>query len=468
MSEKKKGNKTLSKSSYIRGRQCLKSLYLYKNRYFLRDPIPYDQQLKFRRGHRIGDLAHELFPGGVNLSPGHPSRQKKASEETRNSIEQRTPVIYEAVFITEKYVAIMDILVLVGNSYHAWEVKSSLRISETYLQDLAFQYFVMSQAGFVPERAGIIHVNPEYVLDAEIEPEKLFIKKDLTQEIVDRQHETSLKALEAYKTMLLESSPQTDVGVHCFSPYPCEFYSHCHKPFLKSPVLQLAGLNTEMKYSLLKNTAFTDGCFFENDFLNKQCKALITGKDLFDMDLLAGFFDNFSPDENQVFLYVFSIQNPLPKNKGDSPFARQPLAAAIIRENTEYFAEFHGIEKPLHELMTFIQEHSVGQVCILENEELLPDNFLSLADEFGITVINLHEYFLEGIWCSRKFAPDYSSSSIRNSVMASRPQYFDRLALLLDIEKNKTENPKMAIRLFTLGNCNAIRSVFGRLYSEFI
>ena len=52
----------LSKSTFIRGLQCEKSLYLYKHHYRLKDPTPSSLQAVFDQGTNIGLLAQELFP----------------------------------------------------------------------------------------------------------------------------------------------------------------------------------------------------------------------------------------------------------------------------------------------------------------------------------------------------------------------------------------------------------------------
>lgn len=469
MSEKKR-SKTLSKSSFIRGRQCLKSLYLYKNRYFLRDPISYDQQLKFRRGHHIGVLAQKLFPGGINLSPRHPSQQRKAAEDTLKAIKEKVPVIYEAVFMTDKYVAIMDILVLVGNEYHAWEVKSSLKISETYLQDLSFQYFVMSESGFKPEKIGIIYLNSEYRLNGELEPEKVFIKKDLTEEIILYQKETAQYALEAYNVMFAESSPEIEVGPHCFLPYPCEFYSHCHKKYLQSPILNLAGLSIEEKYDLLKSEAeHTKECNFKSIFLQNQCLALQTGQDIFDKALIKELFDNISTEYLPVFLHILSVQKTLPEHQGDKLFMRKPMAAALSYGNREFFKNFSESNTPLNDLIIFIEKHAPKhQILIFDEENLLPDQFTERLDDKGFELINIFDYFASGIWCSKAFAPDYSPSAIRNNAMKKRPQYFDHLALLLDLDKEKIDNPDLTIKNYVISNLRSIQEIYGRLYAQIV
>ena len=109
----------LSKSTYIRSLQCIKSLYLYKNFYQLRDPLPPERKVRFEQGHNVGKLAWQLFPGGVDASPIHISRFKESVQLTQNLIAQRTTVIYEAAFIFNEVLVALDILVRDGDSWRA-------------------------------------------------------------------------------------------------------------------------------------------------------------------------------------------------------------------------------------------------------------------------------------------------------------------------------------------------------------
>ena len=63
----------LSKSSFLKGIQCEKQLYLYKHHYNWRDPISEEQQAIFTRGTEVGKLAQSLFPDGFNLTPPNPA-----------------------------------------------------------------------------------------------------------------------------------------------------------------------------------------------------------------------------------------------------------------------------------------------------------------------------------------------------------------------------------------------------------
>ncbi|MBK7854738.1 MAG: hypothetical protein IPJ79_07345 [Bacteroidetes bacterium] len=139
---------TLSKSSYIRSLQCLKSLYFYKFHYRERDPISAEQQARFTRGHEYGKMAHMLFPGGVDASPAKPYDYEPSIKLTRDLILKQTPVIYEASFAHNEVMAAVDILVKHEGKLSAYEVKSSTKISQTYLNDAALQYYLITASGY--------------------------------------------------------------------------------------------------------------------------------------------------------------------------------------------------------------------------------------------------------------------------------------------------------------------------------
>ncbi len=159
----------LSKSTFIRGNQCLKSLYLNKKRPFLRDKLSPEQLAKFRRGSRLGILAQQLFTGGIDLSPRSPSQYQKRVLETAEIIRQRKhDTLYEAVFQFDQLLIMLDILNYKNGEWHGYEVKSSLKISDTYLLDAAFQYYVITNSGLKLKDMFLIYVNKDYSLESEL------------------------------------------------------------------------------------------------------------------------------------------------------------------------------------------------------------------------------------------------------------------------------------------------------------
>ena len=78
----------LSKSTFIRGLQCPKSLFLYKRHPELKDEISPMQKAIFSRGTEVGDLARELFPGGADASPENPFRYAESVLNTWRLIDE--------------------------------------------------------------------------------------------------------------------------------------------------------------------------------------------------------------------------------------------------------------------------------------------------------------------------------------------------------------------------------------------
>ena len=147
----------LSKSSYIKGLQCEKHLYLYKYYYNEMDEFSEMQKAIFKRGTNVGELAQKLFPGGEIAASGDPPDYEKALKRTAEMIKNGTKVIYEAAFMFDEVLSIADIAVSEKDEWKIYEVKSSTSISETYLNDAALQYYVISNLGIKVKDFSAIH-----------------------------------------------------------------------------------------------------------------------------------------------------------------------------------------------------------------------------------------------------------------------------------------------------------------------
>ncbi len=225
----------LSKSTFIRSNQCLKSLYLNKKRPFLRDRISKEQLAKFRRGHRVGELAQQLFPGGVDMKPKSPSQFQKKALETGEIIRSNSyNTIYEATFQYDRLLILLDILHQDGKDWTAYEVKSSLKISDTYILDAAFQYYVINNFGISLKDFFLIYVNPDYNFEGELDLSQLFIKESVLQKIVELQERIKEQVVKAKSTLELGNAPKIEIGPHCTNPYPCDFMGFCWKSVPKS------------------------------------------------------------------------------------------------------------------------------------------------------------------------------------------------------------------------------------------
>jgi len=223
----------LSKSTFIRGNQCLKSLYLNKKRPYLRDKISQEQLAKFRRGHQVGSLAQQLFPGGVDFSPKSPALYQKAVLETKQAINTKSfDILYEAGFQYDRLLIMLDILVNENNKWVAYEVKSSYHISETFILDAAFQYYVISNSGLMLKDFIIVYASNKLDYDKIDEYEsldKLFIRESVMEKIIPIQDYIKEQVQREKEILQLSHSPDIDMGQQCYSPYPCDFIGYCSK-----------------------------------------------------------------------------------------------------------------------------------------------------------------------------------------------------------------------------------------------
>lgn len=217
----------LSKSTYMRGRQCPKALWLYKHRRDLMPPVAPQQQAVFDTGTEVGVLAQQLFPGGVDCTPETPYDFAPAVAATKRAIADGAPVIYEAAFLFEGVLAALDILVRDADGWKAYEVKSSSSAKEYQWNDAALQAHVIEGSGIPLVDISIVHLNTAYVRCGPIDVQRLFTIASVKQQ-VDEERKDVPARIDALKAVVQATeAPVVDIGPHCSAPFECDFKHHC-------------------------------------------------------------------------------------------------------------------------------------------------------------------------------------------------------------------------------------------------
>jgi hypothetical protein len=229
----------LSKSLFIRGLQCHKSLYLHKHHPELKDGIPPLREALFESGFEVGIIAQRLFPGGLNI-PYDPDNYEKQVELTREAIEKGITTLYEAAFQFDNVFVKVDILHKGKDGWNLYEVKSSTSMKDVYTPDAAVQYYVVKGSGLPISRVLLVHINNQYVREGDIEVDKLFTINDVTCEVQQMQN-TIEGELDTQKTMLRGDIPRIDIGPYCHNPYDCDFMGHCWKHIPDGSVFSIKG-----------------------------------------------------------------------------------------------------------------------------------------------------------------------------------------------------------------------------------
>ena len=220
----------LSKSTYIKGLQCEKALYLTKKHPYLRDKLSLEKRAKFQRGTDVGILAQQYFPGGVNMAPNSPSQFPKRVKETMENLQNPAiNVMYEAVFQHNDTLVMVDILVREGDQWRAIEVKSSLKLSPTYYNDASLQYYVLHGCKVPLSDFELMHVNADYVKQGPIDVKQLFRLVSVMDYAREQEPIIAANVERLKNVVALPHAPQVEIGSHCHEPYDCDFLGHCWK-----------------------------------------------------------------------------------------------------------------------------------------------------------------------------------------------------------------------------------------------
>ncbi|OQB94236.1 MAG: hypothetical protein BWX84_00285 [Verrucomicrobia bacterium ADurb.Bin118] len=217
---------SLSKSTFLMGRQCSKLLWF---RYNARDQIPAPdeaQQAVFDQGHEVGNLAKQLFPGGIEVS-ADVTDFAQVLQRSLEAAKARKP-LFEAGFVYNGGFARADILNPVGrNEWDIIEVKSSTEVKDVNVLDLAFQAFVYNGAGLNIRRCYLMHVDRNYVRRGAVDPKKFFKLADVTKDVSGLSREIEPQLEDMFATIRLKQEPEIKIGPHCSDPYDCPLTDRC-------------------------------------------------------------------------------------------------------------------------------------------------------------------------------------------------------------------------------------------------
>jgi len=326
----------LSKSTFIRGLQCEKSLYLYKHYYNLKDTISPQLQAIFNQGHRVGELAQDLFPGGVDASPPNHFKMQESVVKTKAFIENGETSIYEATFQFNGVLAALDILVKDNDGWKAYEVKSSTSVSDTYINDAAIQYYAIVNSGIDLKDISIVYINNQYVKNGALDIQELFT----IESVYDRVQDVLPKIpnqVERFKQVIAQDAvPDIAIGAQCSKPYDCDFKGYCWQHIPEYSIFNISRLGTTKKFELYNNgvTVFED-IDLQRTALNPDQVLQVTSEidrtsyinrpkiknfiddlqyplyflDFETMGTAIPIFDNSRPYQQLVFQYSLHIQN---------------------------------------------------------------------------------------------------------------------------------------------------------------
>ena len=215
----------ISKSTFLRGLQCQKSLALDVLRHDLRDPLSSTAQFRMRLGQEVGLEARKRYPGG---GVGRVPHSYEASlQRTQDLIQGGAQVIYEAAFDVGGVRVVVDVLARGEQGWRLIEVKSTSGAKPEHLWDVAVQVYVLRKSGLLIEEAILLHLNSDYVRVGELEHDQLFSETSLYGEVDDIQQEVERQISISRVTLDSEIVPEVEIGIQCKDPVDCDFLGYC-------------------------------------------------------------------------------------------------------------------------------------------------------------------------------------------------------------------------------------------------
>ncbi len=424
---------TLSKSQYIRGLQCHKSLWLYKNKPELRDTPDSAQESLFNTGYQVGDLAKNLFPKGVEIE-FDASNFNGMIQKTEEFIANDTKVIYEATFKENDIFAMADILVKNGDAWNIYEVKGSTSVKEYHLNDAAIQWYALSNAIKI-NRTYIVHINNSYVREGELDIKELFTIEDVTDEVLIRQDDIPLY-LSQMDEILQGNMPDIDIGTHCSDPHGCDFWDYCWKHIPRPSVFNLYRMWGSKKFELYyKGIVSYDDIINNNIPLNDtqklQVEAYQSGTVTINKPIIKEFLDEIQYPIN--FFDFETFQNAIPRFENQRPYGQIPFQYSLHilhKDGTLEHKEFLGDENsdprlalieqmlsditPIGSIVAYNQSFEIGRI----------KDLASFAPEYEQELLAFNERFLDLIVPFRQkgyYHPDFNGSF---SIKAVLPAMF--------------------------------------------
>ncbi|RAP49141.1 MAG: hypothetical protein BZ138_08270, partial [Methanosphaera sp. rholeuAM270] len=217
----------LSKTSYCKYLQCPKMLWLKKYKSY--EAIQKANPRIFENGKKVGILAQNIF-GKRHEDIHYQKNFKKMIQLTSQYLEKKPNIITEATFSYENNFCMVDILKNDEDGVEIYEVKSSTKVTDVYIDDASFQYYILSNLGLNVKKVCIIYINSKYIRQEKLNLDELFNIEDITHLALQKQDEITGNVEMINDYMALhdrDNEPIMDIGKQCRKPYPCDFWEYC-------------------------------------------------------------------------------------------------------------------------------------------------------------------------------------------------------------------------------------------------
>jgi hypothetical protein len=348
-------SKMLSKSLYLRGLQCSKSLWLKKHRPDALTKPDASKLAIFKTGDEVGQLACNLFPGGKKV-PYEGTTMGEKIQLTKEWIDKGVENIYEATFCDDDVLIMVDILrILEDGEVEIYEVKSSSKVKDVHIADASIQHHVLENLGYKVSDTFIVHIDSKYIRGDDLEVDKFLTLAKVSDEVKALQADIPNNIATLKQALSLNAEPVIGIGPHCQKPYSCDAMDYCwhHQGGIPEySIFDLANLKAGKKFKLYNKGVISLNDITDlSDFSSAQqlqIAAEQTGKETINHGAIKQFLKDLS---YPIYHLDFETFHPaIPCWKNSSPHQHIPYQYSIHIEhedgklNHKEFLETSGID----------------------------------------------------------------------------------------------------------------------------
>lgn len=322
----------LTKTEVLAALQCPRRAWLAVHDPAQGTPLSTSRRALRDAGRAVTRLAHAVFPAAVRVDE---SDFGAAAARTAVLLAGEAPAIIDAAVAHDGIAIRADVLErLPGGAWRLCEIKSGTRVRDVHLDDLAVQRHVLAGAGLTIAAVELLHVDPEYVRDADVDHARLFMRRDVAADVEARGAAVRERIAALHRDLAVDVPPAVEPTPHCSTPYRCEFWAHCTRVKPADWVLHFGYVRPEQWATLTaagttRLGELTDASPVPPALLRAR-DALTRGGEVVAPDLDAALRDLGPPAD---YLDFETMSPAVPLYAGTHPYARIPFQWSLHRRD---------------------------------------------------------------------------------------------------------------------------------------
>jgi hypothetical protein len=235
----------------------------------------------------------------------------------------------------------VDILHLSDDGWQIYEVKSSTKVKDVYIDDVAIQKYVLEGLGYKVSGSYLVYIDNEYVRDDELDVEDLFWILDVDEII--KEVDLNIDAyLDEFKEVLEDKTtpPPAEIGRDCRNPYECPAREYCWREENKLPefsIYDMFSLGSKKPLELLDD-GIIDVADIPDDFKLTDNQAITVRsyqeqKEFIYKDGIKNFLDKLTYPIYHLDFETY--QEAIPTIKGLTPYVQIPFQYSLHIEHED-------------------------------------------------------------------------------------------------------------------------------------